>query len=35
LKATEKDGYEMKVAVVDRRGEIVFYSVTETELLKV
>ena len=35
LKVTEKDGYEMKVAVVDRRGEIVFYSVTETELLKV
>lgn len=34
LKATENDGYEMKVAVVDRRGEIVFYSVIETELLK-
>ncbi len=34
LRATEKDGYEMKVAVVDRRGEIVFYSVTETQLLK-
>jgi tRNA-intron endonuclease len=34
LRVTEKDGYEMKVAVVDRRGEIVFYSVTETDLLK-
>jgi tRNA-intron endonuclease len=34
LQTTEKDGYEMKVAVVDRRGEIVFYSIKETELLK-
>ena len=34
LKQTETYGYEMKVAVVDRRGELVYYSVKETALKK-
>ena len=34
LSQTESYGYEMKVAVVDRRGELVYYSVKETTLEK-
>lgn len=34
LKQTESYGYGMKVAVVDRRGELVYYSVKETTLEK-
>lgn len=34
LNKTESYGYEMKVAVVDRRGELVYYSVNETTLEK-
>jgi tRNA-intron endonuclease len=34
LSSTETQGYEMKVAVVDRRGELVYYTVKETGLEK-
>lgn len=34
LSSTESSGFEMKVAVVDRRGELVYYTVKETELEK-
>lgn len=34
LSQTENYGYEMKAAVVDRRGELVYYTVKETGLEK-
>ena len=32
LEIVEKQGLEMKIAVVDRRGEIVYYGVEEKDL---
>jgi tRNA-intron endonuclease len=34
LKTAESYGYELKAAVVDRRGELVYYTVKETGLEK-